>query len=32
VPGAATGAHIHIGNPSVRTLVNADSRNECCKR
>jgi hypothetical protein len=27
VPGAATGAHIHIGNPSVRTLVNADSRN-----
>jgi hypothetical protein len=32
VPGAATGAHIHIGNPSVRTLVNADSRKECCKR
>jgi hypothetical protein len=26
VSGAATGAHIHIGNPSVRTMVNADSR------
>jgi hypothetical protein len=33
VPGAATGAHIHIGYPSVRTAVNsADSQKECCKR
>ena len=32
VPGAATGAHIHIGHPSVRTVVNADSKTECCKR
>jgi hypothetical protein len=31
VPGAATGAHIHIGNPSVRTVVSADSQKECCK-
>lgn len=31
VPGAATGAHIHIGNPSVRTMVNANFRKECCK-
>lgn len=30
VAGAATGAHIHIGNPSVRTMVRADSRKECC--
>jgi hypothetical protein len=32
VPGAATGAHIHIGNPSVRTVVSADHQKECCKR
>jgi acetyl esterase/lipase len=32
VPGAATGAHIHIGEPSVRTVVSADSQKECCKR
>ena len=32
VPGAATGAHIHIGQPSVRTVVNADSKTECCKQ
>lgn len=31
IPGAATGAHIHIGNPSVRPMVNANSRKECCK-
>jgi hypothetical protein len=31
VPGAATGAHIHIGHPSVRTVVSADSQKECCK-
>jgi len=31
VPGSATGAHIHIGSPSVRTAVDADSR-DCCKR
>jgi hypothetical protein len=31
VPGAATGAHIHIGNPSVRTIVKANSRKECCR-
>ena len=32
VPGAATGAHIHIGHPSVRTVVSADFQKECCKR
>jgi hypothetical protein len=32
VSGAATGAHIHIGSPSVRTAVNADSQKDCCKR
>ena len=32
VPGAATGAHIHIGNPSVRTVTSVDSQKECCKR
>jgi hypothetical protein len=32
LPGAATGAHIHIGHPSVRTVVTADSQKECCKR
>lgn len=32
VPGAATGAHIHIGHPSIRMVVSADSQNECCKR
>jgi hypothetical protein len=32
VPGAATGAHIHIGHPSVRTVVSSDSQKECCKR
>jgi hypothetical protein len=32
VPGAATGAHIHIGEPSVRTVVSSDSQKECCKR
>lgn len=32
VPGAATGAHVHIGNPSVRTVVNSDRQMECCKR
>ena len=31
VPGAATGAHIHIGNPSVRTVISGDSQKECCK-
>jgi hypothetical protein len=28
MPGAATGAHIHVGSPSVRAVVSA----ECCKR
>jgi hypothetical protein len=32
VAGAATGAHIHIGYPSVKTEVSADSRKQCCKR
>jgi hypothetical protein len=32
VPGAATGAHIHIGNPSVRAVAGADSQGVCCKR
>ena len=31
VSGAATCAHIHIGNPSVRTLTTAASRADCCK-
>ena len=31
IPGASTGAHIHIGNPSVRTVISADSQKECCK-
>ena len=31
VSGAATGAHIHIGHPSVRTVISADSQKECCK-
>jgi hypothetical protein len=31
VSGAATGAHIHIGNPSVRTMTTAASRADCCK-
>ena len=29
--GAATGAHIHIGNPSVKTIASPASRVECCK-
>ena len=32
VPGAATGAHIHIGSPSVRAVAGADSQGVCCKR
>ncbi len=32
VPGAATGAHIHIGYPSVRTVAGADQKKECCRR
>ena len=28
VPGAATGAHIHIGHPSVKTVVSADSQKD----
>jgi hypothetical protein len=32
VAGSATGAHIHIGSPSVRTSVDADSSGDCCKR
>jgi hypothetical protein len=32
VPGAATGAHIHIGHPSVRTVLSADFPGDCCKR
>jgi hypothetical protein len=31
VAGASTGAHIHIGNPSVRTIATANSRVDCCK-
>jgi hypothetical protein len=31
VAGAATGAHIHIGNPSVRTIAAASSHVDCCK-
>lgn len=32
VTGAATGAHIHIGRPSLKTAVTAESPSECCKR
>ena len=32
VAGSATGAHIHIGHPSVRTVMGADSRTQCCKQ
>jgi hypothetical protein len=32
VAGSATGAHIHIGHPSVRTVTGADSRSQCCKQ
>lgn len=32
MPGAATGAHIHIGKPSFRTVAGAGARGECCKR
>ena len=32
VPGAATGAHIHIGSPSVKAVAGADSQGVCCKR
>jgi hypothetical protein len=32
VAGSATGAHIHIGHPSVRTVMGADSRPQCCKQ
>jgi hypothetical protein len=31
VPGAATGAHIHIGNPSVKTVAGRDSQETCCR-
>lgn len=31
VAGAATGAHIHIGYPSEKTIVRAGSHVECCK-
>jgi hypothetical protein len=32
VSGAATGAHIHIGKPSIRTAgFSGDSRSECCR-
>ena len=31
VAGAATGAHIHIGNPSLRTMTTAGSQTGCCK-
>ena len=31
VAGAATGAHIHIGNPSVRTIAGPASHLDCCK-
>jgi hypothetical protein len=31
VPGAATGAHVHIGQPSVRTVLSTDRRKECCQ-
>jgi hypothetical protein len=31
VAGAATGAHIHIGNPSLRTITTAGSNTDCCK-
>jgi hypothetical protein len=32
VPGSATGAHIHIGPPSIRAVAGADRYMECCKR
>jgi hypothetical protein len=32
MPGAATGAHIHIGNPSLKTVAGADSSRTCCNR
>ncbi|HEU4339973.1 MAG TPA: hypothetical protein VFU31_00230 [Candidatus Binatia bacterium] len=33
LPGAATGAHIHIGKPSMRTLASAtDSQIDCCRQ
>ena len=32
VSGSATGAHIHIGNPSIRTITGSVSRTDCCKR
>jgi hypothetical protein len=32
VTGAATGAHIHVGKPSLRTAASAESRSECCQR
>jgi hypothetical protein len=32
VTGAATGAHIHIGKPSLRSASNAESGSECCQR
>jgi hypothetical protein len=32
VRGAATGAHIHIGNPSIKTVAGSDSSLACCKR
>jgi hypothetical protein len=32
VAGSATGAHIHIGSPSMRIIVDADSPSDCCER
>ena len=32
VTGSATGAHIHIGSPSVRTTDNAAFSRHCCRR
>ena len=32
VTGAATGAHIHVGKPSLRSAASAESRSECCQR
>lgn len=32
VPGSATGAHVHIGHPSVRTVSSADRPKECCQQ
>jgi hypothetical protein len=31
VSGSATGAHIHIGNPSIRSMTGTVSRTDCCK-